>query len=86
MTISMRFAGHLFTAIALLGSTWACYGMYIADGGSDLYLQGEPNAAWADDTFTQVQSVGTDQFEAVDLSLIQQRAGFDPNSAAVPAG
>ncbi len=60
------------------------YGMYIADGGSDMYVTGEPSAAWADDTFSQVQSVGSDEFEAVDLSSIAARAGFDPDSAAVP--
>ena len=60
------------------------YGMYIADGGSDMYVTGEPSAAWMDDTFSQVQSVGSSQFEAVDISPIMQRTGFDPNSAAVP--
>ena len=60
------------------------YGMYIADGGSDMYVTGEPSAAWMDDTFSQVQSVGSSQFEAVDISAIMQRPGFDPNSAAVP--
>jgi hypothetical protein len=61
------------------------YGLYIADGGSALYIQGEPSASWQDDTFSQVQSVSSDQFEAVDLSSISKRAGFDANSAAVPA-
>jgi hypothetical protein len=60
------------------------YGMYIADGGSDLYISGEPSASWADATFSEVQSVPTADFEAVDLSPIQARAGFDANSAAVP--
>jgi hypothetical protein len=60
------------------------YGMYIADGGSALYIQGEPSASWQSDTFDQVQSVASDQFEAVDLTPITQRSGFDPNSAAVP--
>ncbi len=60
------------------------YGMYLADGGSSLYIQGEPSASWADDTFDQVQSVPSSQFEAVDLSDISKRAGFDPNSATVP--
>jgi hypothetical protein len=60
------------------------YGLYIADGGSAMYIQGEPSADWADDTFSQVQSVSSDEFEAVDLSGISKRAGFDPNSAAVP--
>lgn len=60
------------------------YGLYIADGGSALYIQGEPSASWQDDTFSQVQSVSSDEFEAVDLSSISKRAGFDPNSATVP--
>ena len=60
------------------------YGMYIADGGSSLYIQGEPSDKWQSDTFEQVQSLTSDQFEAVDLSSLSQRAGFDPNSAAVP--
>ncbi len=60
------------------------YGMYLADGGSDLYIQGEPFAGWEDDLFSVVQSVSTEDFEAVDLSPIQSRAGFDPDSAAVP--
>jgi hypothetical protein len=60
------------------------YGMYIADGGSNLYVQGEPSASWSDAVFTEVQSVGAGQFEAVDLSPIQARAGFSVNSGAVP--
>jgi hypothetical protein len=60
------------------------YGMYIADGGSAFYIQGEPSANWQDDTFSQVQSVASDQFEAVDLTSISKRAGFDPSSATVP--
>ena len=60
------------------------YGMYLADGGSSMYIQGEPSAAWEEDTFGQVQSVPSTEFEAVDLSPITARAGFDPDSAAVP--
>ncbi|MDP9035074.1 MAG: hypothetical protein M3O50_09725 [Myxococcota bacterium] len=60
------------------------YGMYLADGGSDMYLSGEPNAAWADATIAQVQSVSSSQFEAVDLSPFMNRAGFDVSSGAVP--
>lgn len=61
------------------------YGMYIADGGSAMYVQGEPSASWAEDTFSQVQAIGSAQFEAVDITPIMGRAGFDPSSAAVPA-
>src|SRR4051812_9868961 len=60
------------------------YGMYLADGGSALYIQGEPSAGWEEGTFDQVQSVSSAEFEAVDLSEIMQRPGFDPNSATVP--
>lgn len=60
------------------------YGMYLADGGSALYIQGEPSAGWEEGTFDQVQSVSSTEFEAVDLTPIRQRPGFDPNSAAVP--
>lgn len=60
------------------------YGMYLADGGSDMYLQGNPSAAWASATFSTMQSIAASEFEAVDLSVIEQRAGFNPDSAAVP--
>jgi len=49
-----------------------------------MYVTGEPSAAWQDATFSQVQSLSSSEFEAVDLSAIQQRAGFDVNSGAVP--
>lgn len=62
------------------------YGMYIADGGSDWYIQGDPNAGWQSATFTQVQSVSSSNFEAVDVSPLMSRPGFDPNSATVPPG
>jgi hypothetical protein len=61
------------------------YGMYVADGGSNLYVQGEPSANWSDTIFDEVQSVDSSQFEAVDLSPIKARAGFDANSGAVPS-
>ncbi len=60
------------------------YGMYIADGGSAMYVQGEPSAAWEDQTFSEVQAVSSDDFEAVDVTPLMNRPGFDPNSAAVP--
>ena len=60
------------------------YGMYLADRGSDLYVQGEPSALWMSSTFAQVQSVEASSFEAVDLSPITARAGWDVSSARVP--
>lgn len=61
------------------------YGLYVADGGSDLYVQGEPSAAWAAAIFDEVQAVTTADLEAVDTSVIERRPGFDRSSARVPA-
>jgi hypothetical protein len=60
------------------------YGMYIADGGSDMFVQGEPSAQWLSTTISQVQTVPHTAFEAVDLSALMARAGFNADSAAVP--
>lgn len=60
------------------------YGMYLADGGSNMYIQGEPSALWDEAILDEVQAVTADDFEAVDLAPIMARPGFDPDSAAVP--
>jgi len=60
------------------------YGMYLADNGSALYVQGEPSAAWSDTLFSEVQAVRTGDLEAVDLSSVATRPGFDQGSARVP--
>ena len=60
------------------------YGLYLADGGSRLYIQGEPSSSWSSAIFSEVQSVPSAMFEAVDLAPIRMRAGFDANSGAVP--
>lgn len=60
------------------------YGMYIADGGSAMYVTGEPSALWEDDTFSQVQSVEAMSFEAVDLGPIKALPGWSISSGAVP--
>lgn len=60
------------------------YGMYIADGGSDMYITGDPSRLWSDATIAQVQTVPHTAFEAVDLAPVMARAGFDADSARVP--
>lgn len=60
------------------------YGMYLADGGSTLYVQGEPSAAWDPAIFDDVKAVRTADFEAVDLSPVRARAGWSADSARVP--
>jgi hypothetical protein len=58
------------------------YGVYLSDIGSSMYIQGIPSANWSSTTISQVQSVSSAEFEAVDLTPITSRSGFDPNSAA----
>jgi hypothetical protein len=58
------------------------YGLYVADIGSDLYVQGEPHASWSDATITQLQSLRMDQFEFVDLRAITGHPQFSANSLA----
>ena len=77
-------AGYSTQAKAIL-QAMKTYGMYIADGGSNWYVTGEPSAAWDDRVFSEVQSVPGSSFEAVDISAITGRAGFDPNSGRAPA-
>jgi hypothetical protein len=60
------------------------YGMYIADGGLDMYVAGAPSPLWEWRTFAEINAVPSDAFEAVDLSGIARRPGFDPSSGAVP--
>jgi hypothetical protein len=60
------------------------YGIYLAFTSSPMFVSGEPKAVWSSTLRDQVQSVSTADFEAVDMSTITSRAGFDPNSAAVP--
>jgi hypothetical protein len=60
------------------------YGMYIADGGSDMYVTGDPSAAWQSGTFSQVQSVAASNFEAVDLAPIMARPGWSVSSGRAP--
>jgi hypothetical protein len=60
------------------------YGMYVADGGSDMYVTGDPSASWDDTAFDEVQQVTANSFEAVDITALFTRSGYDPNSAAVP--
>jgi hypothetical protein len=60
------------------------YGLYLADGGSAMYVQGEPSAAWDEAILDEVQSVRSEAFEAVDLAPVRARSGWDPDSARVP--
>lgn len=61
------------------------YGLYIADIGSNLFVQGEPNALWDEAIWQELQSLHASDFEFVDLSAISNNAQFNPDSLQVPA-
>jgi hypothetical protein len=58
------------------------YGLYVADIGSDLYVQGDPSAAWSASTISQVQGLRMSDFEFVDLGAVTRDGRFDGNSYA----
>jgi hypothetical protein len=60
------------------------HGLYVADNGSDLFVQGEPSAQWDEAIFGQLRGIRVADFEFVDTSPIRARAGFSPRSYAVP--
>jgi hypothetical protein len=60
------------------------YGLYLADGGSALFVQGEPSAAWDAAIFDEVQTVRTADLEAVDLAPYTSRSGWSVDSGRVP--
>lgn len=58
------------------------YGLYVADIGSDFYVQGEPNAAWERNTFSQLGTIPLSQMEFVDLGSVTRDPRFSSDSMA----
>ena len=58
------------------------YGLYVADIGSDLYVQGDPSASWSGSTISQIQSLHMSDFEFVDTGSVTGDARFNGNSFA----
>ena len=58
------------------------YGLYVADIGSDLYVQGDPSAAWSGSTISQIQTLHMSDFEFVDLGAVTRDARFRADSFA----
>ena len=56
------------------------YGLYVADIGSDFFVQGEPDARWSRLTIWQIQRMQLKEFEFVDLGTITRHPRFDPKS------
>ena len=56
------------------------YGLYVADIGSNLYVQGEPSAQWNEATISQLQTLQMSQFEFVDTATVTRDARFNAGS------
>lgn len=58
------------------------YGLYVADIGSDFYVQGEPSAAWSEQMFRDLRNIPLSEMEFVDLGAITRDPRFSPASMA----
>lgn len=58
------------------------YGLYVADGGQDFYVQGEPDARWDAALFGQLGGIRLSDMEFVDLGSITRDTRFSPDSMA----
>jgi hypothetical protein len=68
-----------------LATAFKEYGIILADIGSSMYIQGEPNANWDLDTLLpQIQSIQASEFEAVDISPWKNAPGWNVSSGLVP--
>ena len=58
------------------------YGLYVADIGTDMYVQGDPDSQWSGSTISQIQGLHASDFEFVDMSAVTTDSRFDANSFA----
>jgi len=56
------------------------YGLYVADIGSDLYVQGEPNAQWQDGSLSNLKTLKASDFEFVDMGAITRDSRFSTDT------
>ncbi|MFM2342840.1 MAG: hypothetical protein RLZZ592_2493 [Pseudomonadota bacterium] len=58
------------------------YGLYVADIGSDFFVQGDPDERWSLVTMMTLRLLKMQHFEFVDLGAITRHPRFDPDSFA----
>jgi hypothetical protein len=58
------------------------HGLYVADIGSDLYVQGDPGVQWSGSTISQIQTLHASDFEFVDLGTVTRDTRFNASSFA----
>ncbi|MEX8510760.1 MAG: hypothetical protein AB3X37_08405 [Leptothrix ochracea] len=56
------------------------HGVYVADLGSDFFIQGEPSVRWSSVAIKQIQGLKMSDFEFVDLHAITSDPRFKPDS------
>src|SRR6185312_10944381 len=71
------------TQTKALATAMQRYGLYVADIGSDLYVQGDPDSQWSGDTISEIQTLHANDFEFVDMTAVTGDARFDVNSFEV---
>jgi len=70
------------TQAKALATAMKQYGLYVADIGSNFYVQGEPSAQWQAATITQLQTIPMSQMEFVDLQAITSDPRWSADSLA----
>lgn len=73
---------HWTTQAKAIATAAKRYGMYVSDVGQDLYVQGEPNAAWDEETFRQLKAIPITQMEFVDMGAVTSDPRFSADSMA----
>ncbi len=63
-----------------VGQAMQRYGLYVADIGSDLFIQGEPDQNWSAVTRRQLRQFRLSDFEFVDTQTWTRHPRFDANS------
>jgi len=79
---SVAIPSNWTTQAKALATAMQRYGLLVADIGSDLYVQGDPSAAWGASTISQIQTLRMSDFEFVDLGSVTRDARFDADSFA----
>lgn len=60
------------------------HGVYVADIGSDFFIQGDPSSMWSPLTRIHLRSIRLGDLEFVDMSRTTRQSGFSANSMRSP--
>jgi hypothetical protein len=73
---------HWTTQAKAIATAAKQYGLYVADIGSDFYVQGEPSAQWQEQTFRDLRAITMQNMEFVDLGAVTRDPRFSADSMA----